>query len=218
MDQQLKQRLVGIGVIFSLAVIFLPMILDGSGQRRQTLEFEIPPPPDIESKVDIRQKVIEIEREVSSLPELQPLIVDETSPAAVNDTVDEAESEPEAPADSEPTVAAVDPTPKKPVKQPVKKAQSTAKPKTPATVPVGGQSWVIQIGSFRERERAFKQRDRLRQSKLAAVFIEQYEKEPGKLSYRVRMGPFLDKTKANVVRNKVLAKYDIKGLVMQYER
>ncbi len=31
MDQNIKNRLVGIIVIFALAVIFLPMILDGSG-------------------------------------------------------------------------------------------------------------------------------------------------------------------------------------------
>ncbi len=214
MDQQLKQRLVGIGVIFSLAVIFLPMILDGSGQRRQTLEFEIPPPPAIASDVDVAQKVIEIEREVNSLPQLKPLIVDETSTTGADPAAEEVAAEPEPETTAAPAVAAIDST----VQEPVRKPQSAPKQATSAPAQVGGQSWVIQIGSFKDRQRAFKQRHQLRQSKLAAVFIEQYDHDSGQPRYRVRMGPFLDKAKANVVRNKVLAKYDIKGLVMQYEK
>jgi DedD protein len=221
MDPQLKQRLVGIGVIFSLAVIFLPMILDGSGQRRQDVDIEIPPRPQIKSEVDVERRVLEIRKEVAALPELQPLIVDEQTPPepakppAATKRV-ERDSELVAQASSEPRSIAKTPPASS---QPALPDAAPKPAKSAASEPqVGGDSWVIQVGSFSERERAFKQRDRLRKTKLAAVFIEQFEREPGKTSYRVRMGPFIDRESAKVVRNKVMAKYDIRGLVMKYEK
>ncbi len=46
MDVKLKYRIVGITVLFALAVIFVPMILDGSGQNELTrIEMEIPSAP-----------------------------------------------------------------------------------------------------------------------------------------------------------------------------
>jgi DedD protein len=45
-DVKLKYRIVGIMVLFALAVIFVPMVLDGSGQNELTrIEMEIPPAP-----------------------------------------------------------------------------------------------------------------------------------------------------------------------------
>ena len=81
MEPQLKQRLVGIAVIFSLAVIFLPMILDGSGQQRKSFEIEVPARPELKSEVDVEQRVLEIRNDIAALPELKPLILDEQSPA-----------------------------------------------------------------------------------------------------------------------------------------
>ena len=46
MDSTLKYRIVGATVLLSLAVIFIPMILDGSGQESVTkIDIEMPPGP-----------------------------------------------------------------------------------------------------------------------------------------------------------------------------
>ena len=46
MDSTLKYRIVGASVLLSLAVIFIPMILDGSGKESITqIDMEIPPEP-----------------------------------------------------------------------------------------------------------------------------------------------------------------------------
>ncbi len=46
MDSTLKYRIVGATVLLSLAVIFIPMILDGSGQESVTkIDMEMPPEP-----------------------------------------------------------------------------------------------------------------------------------------------------------------------------
>jgi len=82
---------------------------------------------------------------------------------------------------------------------------------------VGGDLWVIQTGSCQQKDHAYQQRDRIRKSKLSAVFIEKY-KPAGKVSYRVRMGPFLTRKKATIVKNKVRAKYNIKAILMKYEK
>ncbi|MDJ0834845.1 MAG: SPOR domain-containing protein [Gammaproteobacteria bacterium] len=209
MDQHLKQRLVGVAVIFSLAVIFLPMLLDGSGRQHDSLEISIPPPPVINSEVKVEEKVIELQLEADKLPRLEPFIVDESSdPPGQDAPVDVVKAEPQA----EPEPAAET----KP--QPPKQAKTTEQTKPAAAKKqVGGESWVIQVGSFSDKNKAYTQRDQLRKSDLAAVFIEKF-KHDGKLSYRVRMGPFITRKNAGVINNKLMAKYNIKGLVMRYER
>ena len=47
-DSALKYRIVGAAVLLSLAVIFIPMVLDGSGQDSVTkIDMEMPPEPKI---------------------------------------------------------------------------------------------------------------------------------------------------------------------------
>ncbi len=211
MDQQLKQRLVGVAVIFSLAIIFLPMLLDGSGRQQDKLEISIPPPPQIDSEVKVAEKVIELKLEADKLPKIEPFIVDEVSdPPGPETKAAMAEAEP--PAKSDP------PAEPKAKPQTQKKATAdAASKKQPAKKQVGGESWVIQVGSFSDKNKAYAQRDKLRKSDLAAVFIEKFQHD-GKLSYRVRMGPFITRKNASVINNKLLAKYNIKGLVMRYEK
>ncbi len=221
METQLKQRLVGITVIFALAVIFLPMILDGSGRKMKQLDIAIPPPPQISSPIKVEEKVIELKKQAASLPTLEPVIVDEISeppetPVAADDKKPVAEVAPEpvkkeaqekSPANTEQK--------KQPDSQPSKPEVQKPKPETKPLL--GGQTYVIQVGSFQDKSKAYKERDRLRQSKLSAVFIERFVNN-GIPSYRVRMGPFLSREKARIVNNKIRAKYNIEGLVMSYER
>ena len=85
---------------------------------------------------------------------------------------------------------------------------------TPKT---GGFSWVLQVGSFQDRGKALVQRDKLRKSNIAAVFIEQFNAS-NKPSYRVRLGPFVNREQTRVAQNKMKAKHDIDGIIMKYER
>ena len=68
MDQNTKNRLVGVIVIFSLAVIFLPMILDGSGVRKDQVEVVIPPQPLVSADPDFETRIIELQASVDALP------------------------------------------------------------------------------------------------------------------------------------------------------
>ncbi len=208
MDQNLKNRLVGVAVVFALAVIFLPMILDGSGVQKDQLDVVIPPQPIVIAEPQFDTHVIELQQRVEKLPEPEARFVDEHSPAKAQPP--EA-SKPAATAgatspESEPTPAEKTPEPKT-----VASAESASAAQT------GGDSWVLQVGSFRDRDKAMLQRDKLRKSRIAAVFIEQFPVN-GKTSYRVRLGPFLSRDQSQVAQNKIKAKHDIDGIIMKYER
>ncbi len=206
MDQSIKQRLVGIAVVFALAVIFLPMLLDGSGAQKKNLKVEIPIQPAIAANPEFEQKIIELRAKVEELPVLEPRFIDETSTDEANRIEREVDkkTEPES-------VAKAEPVEEKVVEKPA------SQPKTAVSKPVGGTSWVVQVGSYRDKKKALTQRDQLRQSKIAAVFIEQFSVD-GKISYRVRLGPFLNRDQTRVAQNKIRAKYNIDSLIMKYER
>ncbi len=205
MDQNTKQRLVGIAVIFALAVIFLPMILDGSGIRKNTLEVVIPPQPVIKNNPEFEQKIVELHAKVEDLPSLEPQFVDERSSENAKQIERKTEQieQKDSGSKSEPVQS-----------QPASKQQTQPEVEVAR---VGGDTWVLQVGSFKDRKKALSQRDKLRKSNIAAVFIEQFsiDNEP---VYRVRLGPFLNRDQSKVALNKIKAKYDIDGLIMKYHK
>ncbi len=201
MDHNTKQRLVGITVVFALAVIFLPMILDGSGVRENTLEVVIPPQPVMKFNPEFEQKIVELHAKVEKLPTLEPQFFDENSSPSENKVEHES-----AKTNQEESTA--------------KKILSASNAKTQPEVAValvGGDTWVLQVGSFKDQKKALSQRDKLRKSHIAAVFVEQFKigNEP---VYRVRLGPFLNRDQSKIALNKVKAKHDLDGLIMKYNK
>ena len=209
MDQNIKNRLVGIIVVFALAVIFLPIILDGSGVNKDKLEIVIPEQPEIAENPDFEPKLIELKEKVDSLPELDARLIDENSPESktepLSGTTVETESASTSSSDTQSKTETKVET--------VVKADVEVKTKDKS----GGDSWVLQVGSFQERKKALIQRDRLRKSNIAAVFIEQFDID-NKANYRVRLGPFLNRDQTRVAQNKIKAKHNIDGIIMKYER
>ena len=206
MDATIKNRLVGLTVIFALAVIFLPMLLDGSGVRRDKLEVVIPPQPLVTANPEFESKVIELQTKADDLPELETRYVDEESPENL--------IERKPPPAAEPVVETEQVAKTEPKQEPSIEAEAAPIKPEPRT---GGDTWVLQVGSFQDRGKAMAQRDKLRKSNIAAVFIEQFEIN-NKSSFRVRLGPFLNRDQTKVAQNKIKAKHDIDGIIMKYER
>jgi len=188
-ESQLKQRLVGIAVIVSLAVIFLPMILDGAGmiekaEYKQNV-IKIPPPPKVERReVDFDAKAIELEKRLKAIPKLSNNIVDIAN--------------------------------RKQLKAKSVKAVKTTQPIN-AKKKIGGDSWIAQLGSFKDQNKAFKLQDKVRSYKIAAVFIQKIILK-GSKSYRVRMGPFLYQKQAKSAVEKLRKKYKLKAVVMKHDQ
>ncbi|MEM7561930.1 MAG: SPOR domain-containing protein [Pseudomonadota bacterium] len=203
MDQNIKNRLVGVIVVFALAVIFLPMILDGSGVRKDKLEVVIPPPPTVSENSEFEPKLIELKEDVDALPELDARFIDEdvTQSKAEPKVIEETDTGPEI----------------EKVETPAVEAEKKSAEKVETSPKAGGDSWVLQVGSFQDRNKALIQRDRIRKSNIAAVFIEQFDIDD-QSNYRVRLGPFLNRDQTRVAQNKIKAKHDIDGIIMKYER
>lgn len=205
MQQNTKQRLVGITVIFALAVIFLPMILDGSGVRKESIIIDIPPQFELDRHPGFEQKIVELHAKVDKLPTIQPGFMDEQSVIEGSVAKEQAQSE-----DVANTIG-------RKIKPAEPAIVAKTQHKTPDQQKAGGDSWVLQIGSFEDYDKAISQRNKLRKSHIAAVFIEKLNTR-SKPSFRVRLGPFTNRNLSKVAQNKVKTKHNIDGLIMKYEK
>ncbi len=184
MNEQIKQRLVGAVVLISLAVIFIPMLLDGGNNSSMpTFGSNIPDQP------DFNFEPLEIPLDpVEPLPEERPRHVEKVE-------------EPAAPVAEKPATAKAEQE---------KTAPSVVESKPAAK----GEPlrWVVQVGSFGQSANALMLREKLRKNGFNA-FVEKYLDE-GKTSYRVRVGPELKRETSEKQREELQRKLKIKGIVM----
>ncbi len=142
LNEQLKQRLVGAVVLISLAVIFIPMLLEGDRPAQEQWGSAVPPRP------EMRFEPLEIPLRTPVAPEPAAVSVIETPrPEHIPDPA-------ELP---------------KPVQE---TAQETVQPANPGESRPGPHAWVIQVGSFSNSANALLLRDRLRKKGFAAFVQE----------------------------------------------
>lgn len=193
MDQQLKQRLVGAVVLISLAVIFIPMLLDQNDPSSLPhFGSAVPERPNFQFDP------IEIPLQVP--PAVEPdaaVVVEKDTPKAV------AAAEP-APAPIERSVEADKP------------AAATPPPAASTVITPDSQAlaWAVQVGSFDKEANAAALRDRLREKGFAA-YLERVKVE-GRMHYRVRVGPELQRELAESLRDRLEEKAKLKGIVVRH--
>ncbi|HHH42790.1 MAG TPA: sporulation protein [Gammaproteobacteria bacterium] len=206
MDALLKQRLVGAIVLVALAVIFVPMILEGPNRTLVPEMEALPEPQEPASSAPL--EAFPVPGAIPDEPEVSVIQTD-TRPV----------TEPEKPPQAAPAPAPPEPEPR-PEPEAVKPAPA---PEPPAAAPVAQDkpakpgplgSWVVQVGSFSTEKNALSLRDRLRKS----GFTTQVEKArvDGKAHYRVRVGPFLEKADAEQNRQQIQERLSIRGRVLSY--
>jgi DedD protein len=193
LNEQIKQRLIGAVVLVSLAVIFIPMLLDGGDDSSMSrYGSNIPAQPEF----DFEPLEIPLQP-LTPIPAERPRVIDKEEPAPaimVSKPQEGKAAEPVIPS----TTAAASPAP------------ITPAPTTPAAaVPLG---WVVQVGSFSQSANALALRDKLRKGGFTA-FVEKYQ-DRGKSSYRVRVGPELKRDRAETQRAQLETKFQLKGIVM----
>lgn len=81
--------------------------------------------------------------------------------------------------------------------------------------PAGSDVWVIQAGSFTSEEKAKSLADKLRQSKFPA-FIESANSDHGP-TYRVQIGPELDRGRAEQIQKQVESSVGIRGIIVPHQ-
>lgn len=190
----LKQRLVGAIVLVSMAVIFIPMILDGRNASVNYIsKSNIPPKPERE----FVSRVIPLSP--SAVPEPEAL---EHSPAPA-----EAESdEPLKAAATSPV--ATEPKRASSVATEVDKPVPVVKPKT------GLSAWAVQVGSFSSKENAYALRDKLRKQGFSAFVDTIYSKDTP--TFRVRVGPEIKQEQAELLQAKLAKVLKTKPIVVKH--
>ena len=201
MEHKLKQSLVGAIVLVSLAVIFIPIILEGPDDEWSPRSHGMPEPPRMDYGVDMELA-------------LPPVGAGETP-----ETGEDEEAESGEPVEVEEPVAAVAITP--PVAQTTEPEKATPTPAQPAPPPAVPErktgspgtpppGWYIQVGSFSQRMNAEGLRDRL---KTAGHTTQLQTINIGKARvYRVLVGPADSRASAE----QLATQKKIKGIVIEY--
>jgi DedD protein len=191
MEQGLKERLVGAAVLVIMAVIFIPMLLGGSPESDEPItETNIPQRPDDKSSSRI-VPLLETNTEKGSTIEV--IKEDEIKPV---DKLEESESS----ITRQETIAEPG--------QAVKLADKSQSKR------VGLTAWVVQLGSFNDKENADLLNEKLRKAGYPA-FVEPL-KQGGGTIYRVRVGPEILRSDADSLLDKLKTSMKLDGIVLRY--
>lgn len=199
---QLRQRLIGALVLVALVALIVPFFLDDQADMPTAHIASIPPAPEQIPGADLP-----IEEGIPEAP------VDEVTPDTVIDATTPVTTSPVAVAekDATPSHAAASAAPNSPASAPAPAASTPTPEKHPVLKPAPG-AWVVQLGSFSSEQNAWALRDKLR-NKGYHAFVERVS-EGNKMVIRVRIGPELQRAKAEAVQQKLAKEMKIKGIVM----
>ena len=214
-----KHRIIGAIILVALAVIFVPIILDRSGQPETTTVSNIPAPSDqTENKV----VVVPVTPPVSTAG---PVIGADPNPTADAPTEKPASTEtPPATAKAGLEQPAPAPRTKAPssvtsanattvrTKEPAVTAKAAPKPVSrPADVKNG---WVVQVGTFANAANANRLQGQLQ--KLGHKVNVDRINRGGSNSLRLRVGPFRDRALAVKAQGQIQRDTGVQGVVLAY--
>jgi DedD protein len=201
-----KHRIAGAIILVSLAVIFVPMLLD-----------ETEPPPENQSLTEIpvrdepETKVVISPVTPGDAPVAEPTASPQPLPALTEQAV----------VDTTPKMVTVKPDEPKPAvtKAADKSDSPSAKPKTVVAksgepAPRVSHGWVVQVGTFANADNAARLRDQLKQKGFTvdseATLID------GKKAMRLSVGPYRDKPAATKAQAQLKKDLNINGMVLAY--
>jgi len=77
----------------------------------------------------------------------------------------------------------------------------------------GLERWFIQVGSFSQRENALLLQKKLRK-KGFSTFVDSIEKEKGATLFRLRVGPELDKERAEAIKAQLAKEHQLQAILV----
>jgi DedD protein len=215
MDRALKERIVGAVVLVVIAVLVVPVFLDGPTPDAETISEPVTLPGQ-DGSDDRRTVVLRLDRDQplpvsSSQPEIRPV---STHPAAAGGEA----PKPAAAEHREPAAVVATEEEREPEPEPDPPAREQSPP--PAAAPSGDAvsesatgMWAVQIGSFSNKENANRLAAGLREKGYAA-FLSHVKTDEGEL-HRVRIGPQKDRASAEAVAS-MLETDDVDGQVVPH--
>jgi DedD protein len=215
METTLKQRLIGAAVIIALAVIFVPMILDGSGRKESVaLNMEVPPEPTFtfDSKLPDPKQLDELPpiQSSGSTGSNSEAKESDSNPKDSDQPVSETVQENNVAGDQNKTPASDPVSDIKPVEVQVN-AQAKVVEATENHIQTNPalSAWAIQVAAFGEKAKALALQEKLLTSNLSA-FTER-SGNGDKAVYRVKVGPELKRENADKLRDKIETEHGLKG-------
>jgi len=224
---RLRQRLVGAAVLIALAVLLLPIWLDGSGLRAPRVE-PVPPTPKVSQPkaVTVPQPTPKQQSELQHPP--RALMPPPQSSAAASDsdtarapasqaqqTAPEPEKKPAPETQPEPAKADKTPASPKPAPKPAGKPESKTESKAPSkALPATSADgkWVVQLGSFSDELNARGLEKSVKEAGFK-VYVEPLFAKKGTV-WRVRVGPFATRDEASKATEHLRERLGRDGLVM----
>ena len=195
MEQKLKERLVGAAVLVAIAVIFIPIILNDSQETESISGSNIPEKPETNFNSRIIPVIENDEKALLNTIESRNVGSEENQNKNEQDIVAEkVVSDNDKIADD---ISAK----KEAIEDEVK-------------VDVGLSAWIVQLGSFTDEDNAQSLNEKLRKAGYPA-FVEPLKKN-GKISYRVRVGPEIKRSEADLLLKNLKDKMNLDGIVVTY--
>jgi DedD protein len=195
MEQKLKERLVGAAVLVAIAVIFIPIVLNDSPVTESISGSNIPEKPETNFNSRIIPVIENDEKALLNTIESRSVGSEENQNKNEQDIVAEkVVSDNDKIADD---ISAK----KEAIEDEVK-------------VDVGLSAWIVQLGSFTDEDNAQSLNEKLRKAGYPA-FVEPLKKN-GKISYRVRVGPEIKRSEADLLLKNLKDKMNLDGIVVNY--
>jgi DedD protein len=198
---KLKQRVIGAVLLTTVAVIVLPMLLDGSAEERSRINATIPDAPKIELKSltveDVKNSMREMEAaSAAKLPVDKPT---EKLPLEELEEAIKSKDTSNVIPDTTPAVTQVIDL-------------TVAYQLDKNDLPV---SWSLQLGSFRKKENAVNLRKALRDSRYRSYILKASTADND--VFRVFVGPLLNIKKLKAFAEKIESSFDMKGQIVRYK-
>ncbi len=191
MDQQLKERLIGIIVLVLFAVIFIPMFFTGTND------------PILKNKENVS-----ISKESEFISKLKPMTDTATDSNTENIELAPVAEESLAPV-AEESLAPVAEESLAPVAEEIPFNQEMLK-----TDAVGQMNWVVQVGSFLSKDNAEKLNQKVKKAGFRS-FINPITQN-NKIMHQVCLGPEYDEADAKNLLKEIKNKMKLDGIVKKY--
>jgi len=191
MNQGTKQRVVGAVVLLALALIFLPLVLDGDGNYEPTINSRIPDTPVVNFMPEPapERPAIDADR----FQQAQTVIEPQTAVPVDNPAVIEPAQQPEQIA--------------------LESQQDTAAPALDErSLPVG---WSVRLGIFSSSTNAVNLTQRLLDAGYRA-YSQEIQGAQGIVT-GVFVGPQVERAAANLLKDQLQDEFQLAGLVVRFE-
>jgi DedD protein len=212
MDQKLKQRLTGAIILVALAVIFVPIILEGPDDEWTPRSHSVPEQPQIDYRASMELDLPEqttpaVEYSAGAVTEALNLKQQEQAANEANqDEPQQATAKLVEPVVAPAPAVKTPPPTAKAAPEPVSKAAKVTAP------PI--QGWFVQVGSFGQEMNASGLSTRL-QSAGYDTRLQKIEIGKG-YAYRVLVGPASSRRAAEKLADQLKSGQQLAGMVIEY--